>query len=102
MEEIRQHRVLLIEPPFHRLFKDTFSLHQFPLSLGYLSGAIKRETDWTVQAYNADFSPSAESPSLLHVVGEGFRAYRENLKSPSAPVWREVKSSIQAFRPTVV
>ena len=37
-----QRRILLIEPPFYRLFKDNYSLDRYPLSLGYLSGTIKK------------------------------------------------------------
>jgi hypothetical protein len=42
--EQKKHRILLIEPPFYRLFKDTYSLDRYPLSLGYLAGAIKKGT----------------------------------------------------------
>jgi hypothetical protein len=50
-------KILLIEPPFHRLFKDTYSLDRYPSSLGYLAGAIRQETNWSVLVYNADFYP---------------------------------------------
>lgn len=46
-------RILLIEPPFLRLFKGTYSLDRLPLSLGYLAGAIKRKKDWDAKAFNA-------------------------------------------------
>ena len=36
-----QPKILLIEPPFYRLFKDTYSLETYPLSLGYLAGVVK-------------------------------------------------------------
>ena len=62
---------MLIEPPFGRLFKDTYSLDRFPLSLGYLGGAIRENTDWEVMAYNADFTPRGE---MIKVVGYFFLA----------------------------
>jgi hypothetical protein len=40
-----QCKILLIEPPFYRLFKDTYSLERYPLSLGYLAGTIRKETN---------------------------------------------------------
>ena len=55
-----KHKILLIEPPFNRLFKYTYSLDRYPLSLGYLAGTIKKETDWDVKVYNADFYPKSE------------------------------------------
>ena len=42
-------RVMLIEPPFYRLYHDNYSLVKYPLALGYLSGAVLEWTDWTVQ-----------------------------------------------------
>ncbi len=47
-----KHCILLIEPPFYRLFKDIYSLDRYLLSLGYLAGTIKKETDWSVMTYN--------------------------------------------------
>ena len=62
--------MIIIDPPFKRLYHDTASLVKFPLALGYLSGAVLKWTDWEVQAYNADFNPkkkaiarNASSPS---------------------------------------
>lgn len=101
MEQV-QHKIMLIEPPFHRLYKDTFSLTRYPLSLGYLAGTIKKETDWGVMAYNTDFNPQSESPNLSYITGVGFNNYLKNLKELSAPVWAEIKATISAYQPTVV
>ena len=49
-------RVMLIEPPFYRLYHDQYCLVKYPLGLGYLSGAILKNTNWSVQTYNADFN----------------------------------------------
>jgi hypothetical protein len=40
-------RVLLIEPPFHRLFKDSYSLERYPLSLGYSARAMIKDSTST-------------------------------------------------------
>ena len=94
--------VLLIEPPFYRLFKETYSLDRYPLSLGYLSGTIMKETDWKVTAYNADFTPSSELIKVSYLANDGFSNYLNNLSDISHPIWKEVKATISEYKPTVV
>ena len=53
-------RVMFIEPPFYRLYHDQHCLVKYPLALGYLSGNIIENTDWSVQTYNADFNAEKE------------------------------------------
>ncbi len=89
-----RHRILLIEPPFYRLFKDTYSLDRYPLSLGYLAGTIHKETEWEVLVYNADFCSQSESMSVGYVANTGYSNYLNNLKDLSMPVWSEIKSTI--------
>lgn len=98
----KQNKVLLIEPPFLRLFKNTYSLDRFPLSLGYLSGTILKETDWDVMIYNADFFAHSEPYRISNITGAGFDNYIKNLKELSGQIWKEVKSNILAYKPTVV
>ena len=97
-----RHRILLIEPPFYRLFKKTYSLNRFPLSLGYLAGMVRKETNWNVMAYNADFYPRGESEKVGYLAGAGFNHYLSNLKDLSSLVWAEIKSTILDYNPTVV
>lgn len=100
--EQNSHRILLIEPPFYRLHKDTYSLDRYPLSLGYLSGIIKKETNWDVMAYNADFSPQIETMRVDYLTNIGFYNYLNHLRDLSRPIWREVKSTISEYKPNVV
>ncbi len=95
-------RILLIEPPFQRLFKSTYSLDRFPLALGYLSGVIRRDTDWRLRAYNADFCGQSEPVRVSFLASEGFASYLETLRNPSAAIWREVRSVIVRYAPDVV
>jgi radical SAM superfamily enzyme YgiQ (UPF0313 family) len=101
---MRKHekRILLMTPPFYRLFKDTYALIKYPLSLGCLAAALKSGTDWEVLAYNTDFAPAAEPFDVLYLTGKGFREYLAALADPSAGIWREVKSVIAAYAPSVV
>jgi len=97
-----QYRILLIEPPFYRLFKDTYALDRYPLSLGYLAGAIRKETDWNVMVYNADFYPQGESIKVSYLASIGFDNYLNNLKDLSALVWEGIKLTISEYKPAVV
>ena len=97
-----QRTVLLVQPPFYRLYKTTYSLARYPLSLGYLAGEIKRNTNWKVIAYNADFHPQNERMKIPHMVGKGFDNYRNNLKDLSGQIWKEIGQTITEYNPTVV
>ncbi|NQV01197.1 MAG: hypothetical protein HQ542_01000, partial [Bacteroidia bacterium] len=90
-------KILLVGGPFYRLFKNSYSISRYPLSLGYLAGTIKKETSWDVMAYNADFYPDGEAPSIGHLVGEGFDNYISSLKDYSRSIWKEIKSTIEAY-----
>lgn len=97
-----KNKILLIEPPFYRLFHDRYSLNKYPLSLGYLAGTIRKHTDWDVMVYNADFMPKSLSMRISHLSGAGFINYRNTLKNLSAGIWDEVKTTILNYKPTVV
>lgn len=100
--QTNQHKILLIEPPFYKLFKYTYSLDRYPLSLGYLAGAIHKETNWSVTVYNADFCPESESVKVDYLTHAGFDNYLNNLKYLSGQVWEEIKSTIIKYEPAVV
>ncbi len=100
----RARRIMLIDPPFKRLYHDSASLVKFPLALGYLSGAVLQWTDWQVQAYNADFNPRQRPISLDNVtrIRQGMERYLRTLADPSAPIWDEIRAAIAEFAPDVV
>jgi anaerobic magnesium-protoporphyrin IX monomethyl ester cyclase len=95
-------KILLIEPPFYRLYKDTYSLDMLPLSLGYLGASIKKNSDWDVILYNADFSVEKESVALKYLVGEGFVNYQNSLNSIDRKIWQEIREVIARCKPSVV
>ncbi|MBN1942598.1 MAG: radical SAM protein [Phycisphaerae bacterium] len=94
-------RILLIEPPFHRLFKDEYSLERYPLSLGYLAGAVQAAGGWEVKTYNADFRPHGELIRVSYLAGEGYEHFRRNLEEPVAPVWDQVRRVLADVKPDV-
>ena len=97
-------RLMLIEPPFYRLYHDQFCLVKYPLALGYLAGSAIKKTDWSVQAYNADFNTEKKNfvPENDYVTGEGFDRYLSSLKDYSLPIWKEVRKSIEEYNPSVL
>mgnify|MGYP002280288841 CR=1 FL=1 len=97
-------RVMFIEPPFYRLYHDQYSLVKYPLGLGYLSGAVIKNTNWSVQTYNADFNVKKKSfdPNGEYLSGKGFKRYLSSLKDHSLPIWKEVKTSIEEYNPSVI
>jgi anaerobic magnesium-protoporphyrin IX monomethyl ester cyclase len=84
------------------LHKDTYSLTRYPLSLGYLAGSVRKDTDWAVVVYNADFVAHNETKSIAYLTTTGFDNYVGNLRNPTAPVWREIRSTIEDYQPRVV
>tara|TARA_B100000315_G_C14547361_1_gene573911 strand:+ start:230 stop:1723 length:1494 start_codon:yes stop_codon:yes gene_type:complete len=95
---------MLIEPPFYRLYHDQYCLVKYPLALGYLSGAIIKDTDWSVQTYNSDFNIKKKNiPSDNdYMTGKGFERYLSYLKNHSLPIWNEVKNTIREYNPSVI
>jgi len=94
--------ILLIDPPYYRLFKDSYSLPRFPLSLGYLAGTVRQRTDWRVIAYNADFSPQCEPIKVSHLSGSGYAQYLKSLQEPTGKIWKDVSDIISRYSPSVV
>jgi radical SAM superfamily enzyme YgiQ (UPF0313 family) len=95
-------KILLIEPPFLRLFSEEYSLNRAPLSLGYLACTIRERTDWEVMIYNSDFIAKSKMLSISYLAGEGFRKYLSNLEDPSFSVWQEIRETIREFGPSIV
>jgi len=95
-------KILLIQPPFYRLFKDTYSLDRYPLSLGYIGGTIRRDSKWDVRTWNTDFSMRGEQVKISYFGDEGHKRYLECLETPSYSIWREIRNYIEAYRPSVV
>ena len=97
-------RLLLVEPPFYRLYEAGMVLCNMPLGLGYLAGAVAARGEWAVRVLNADFDPAVVPGPASHAVlaGEGYLRYRANLANPEAPIWRKTLESIARENPTVL
>ena len=98
----RRPTIVLLDPPYYRLYKDSYSLPRYPLSLGYLAGHVRRHTDWRVVAYNADFTPNSEQYKVAHLCGPGFESYGEHLRDINRPIWGQIAGVISSYGPDVV
>lgn len=94
-------RILLIDAPFYRLYKPSYSCSVYPLALGYLSGAIRDNTNWHVATYNADFVAKPEAFSFLTLVEE-FDSYLKTLYDLSLPLWQEIREFVVEYKPKVL
>jgi radical SAM superfamily enzyme YgiQ (UPF0313 family) len=100
---MKEKTILLVEPPFYRLYDHKASLNRVPHALGYLAGSIKvKKPDWKVWLYNSDFSPHDASLSYKYLYGAGFEIYRQTLKNPQSLIWEEIKKKIVEYRPSVI
>ncbi len=96
-------RLLLVEPPFYRLYGGGLSLVKFPLAMGYLSGAVLARTTWEVVAANLDFDPRADAAiTFRHLAGKGYTRYLRSLQDPRGGVWAETEAILVELRPTVL
>ena len=97
-----ERRLLLIEPPFYRLYGGDYALVRHPLSLAYLAQAAVENTDWQVKVFNADFAPWSEPFDITYLTGAGFAHFRDSLEDPAADIWRSIRAVLADYRPTVV
>ncbi len=96
-------RLLLIEPPFLRLYNDSYSRSRYPTGLGYIAAQVATKTDWEVKVYNADFASHAVTPSLSDLCGNGYSDYLQGLLEPeTSACWDEIRMRIGEHRPSVL
>ncbi len=99
-------RVLLINPPYTRL-KGLGHAPYFPLGLGYIASVL-RENGLEAKIYQAE-NPRMKGEFLNTEADTSFRfrsfsqrKYHEAIEDDSHFVWREVRESLEAFKPDVV
>jgi len=99
-------KIVLVQPPFYRLFDDAHSYNEAQLSLGYLAGAIGANTSWEPVIYNADFNRNTfyqgHSASFSFKATEGFANFTANLGDPQRPIWQEVRQTLREIEPAAV
>ena len=95
-------KILLINPPFYKLYNDSHSFTQYPLSLGYLAATLKKETDCQVSVYDADFPDHIHRLKNKELTTFGFDNYLKNLNDPAADIWQQILKIIKKQNPDLV
>ena len=96
-------KVLLINPPWYRLFGQAFNY--YPIGLCYLAGVLEKD-GFNVSVYNADYNYRELRGEFLtftvRKVIEGYKKYLSILKDISNPLWQESKQVICQQSPDIV
>jgi len=91
-------KILLIEPPFHRLMG--FYRYFYPFGLSSLAAFLK-EKGHQILIYDADHGEKPAfmtSSELLSV----FPKYLEGIKNLNHPIWKEIETIIKNHKPDLV
>jgi radical SAM superfamily enzyme YgiQ (UPF0313 family) len=100
-------KVLLIHPPWHRLFKS--ELAEAPMGLGHIA-AVLREHGYECVIYNADYN-YGDSVSLTDYssisagyssMRRGHSEYLKILEDLKNPLWLEIQDVIKRLSPDIV
>ncbi len=91
-------RVLLIDPPFYRLIG--FYNRYFPLGLVSI-GTVLRDAGHEVAVYDADYN---EDPRAMDYgrLPDYYPAYLASFRETDHPIWREVRRTIEEYRPDLI
>ena len=92
-------KILLIEPPFYRLFM--YERWHYPITLTFV-GTYLEELGHDVVIYDAD-KPTPDCESLNRDgVRKNYPMYEKAITDLDHPIWQEVRETIEGFEPDVV
>jgi radical SAM superfamily enzyme YgiQ (UPF0313 family) len=92
-------RVLLVEPPFYRLFG--YERFHYPITLTLIATWLERQGHH-VRVFDAD-KPTPECRPLSRVqVIESYPRYERALLQDDHPIWSQVEATIRDYQPDVV
>ena len=100
-EEIKL-KVLLINPPFHRL--KGFGHTYYPIGLGYLC-AVANKLGAESRIYNADAADMHEKVNYSENYNEKIKSHKKYINALSNSghyVWKEIEDVVRSWRPDVV
>ena len=92
-------RVLLINPPFYRFFKQKSSY--FPKGLGYIAAVLEKNNVY-VKIYNADDEDSFNPIFGIEKETNNFEEYIKRVNNLEDPVYKEICQVIISERPDVI
>jgi len=92
-------RVLLINPPFYRFFRQKSSY--FPKGLGHIASVLEKNNIY-VRIYNADCEDNFKLFFVNRTETKNFKKYIERVHNLDDPVYKEVCEVIANERPDVI
>lgn len=98
----RKVKVLLINPPFHRL--KGFGHTYYPIGLGYLC-AVANKLDMEARIYNADAADINENVNYSENYNEKIKSHKKYIDALSDRghyIWKEVEDVIRSWCPDIV
>ncbi len=91
-------KTLLIAPPFYRLMGSHYNgVH---LGLAYICAVINKNGH-EAKIFNADYENKPEYLNQIQLFNNS-NLYKEILNDPSHPIWKEIRSKIESYKPDVV
>lgn len=94
-------KILLINPPYDRLIG--FKSEWFPLGLCSLASFLADKGHGDIAVYDAEHATEQTVKySSIVKYAENFQNYQEAIGDQDHPVWKEVRKTIEDFRPDLV
>ncbi len=97
--ESRIKRILLINPPWYRMFGQ--GSNASPLGLCYIGGVLN-EQGYEVVIYNADFKKGLGFGAGVSQITKKYGEYLRCLNNTGHPLWREIADVISEVSPDIV
>ena len=96
-------KILLVNPPFHRL--KGLTLSYYPLGLGYLGSSLK-QAGFEVKLYQAENPREKLARPLLknknQLMFHTYKNYQDSLNNTGHPVWHEIAAVMALEKPDLV
>lgn len=99
LESLKNKRILLIEPPFYKLFG--YKRYHYPMTLT-LVGTYLEKLGNTIKIYDAD-KPTNSCKEYTRVESrENYNRYEKVLMDKNHQVWKEIRDKIWDFQPDII
>jgi len=99
IEDLKPQRILLIEPPFYRLFG--YKRWHYPLSMTLIATYME-ELGHTARVFDADKPTSDCREYNRSEAGDNYYRYLEAINNPADPIWHSILKAVEDFQPDIV
>jgi radical SAM superfamily enzyme YgiQ (UPF0313 family) len=95
---MRYNKVLLLVPPFYRIFGGRNNW--VSLGFGYIAGVLNEHGFYT-KIYNTDYSDTNKDVDLEDIFN-AYDIYRNSVNDIDNPIWKEIIEKIKEFNPDII